>query len=192
MDSVEKFVTWLGDTASSVALHESLYMYPIIESIHVIAITLFVGTVAMVDLRLLGLSFRDVPVSTMTSRVLPWTVAGFVVMIVTGLLLFYAIPVRTFHSVWFRTKMIFLLVAFINIWFFHRHVRRDQAKWDTRAVPPLGSRISGVISLTVWLMVIVMGRLIAYNWFDCDRPQTHFVAWYAGCPAPIYADEIIR
>ena len=192
MDSVEKFVTWLGDTALSVALHESLYMYPIIESIHVIAITLFVGTIAMVDLRLLGLSFRDVPVSTMTSRVLPWTVAGFVVMIVTGLLLFYAIPVRTFHSVWFRTKMIFLLVAIINIWLFHRYVRRDQPKWDTRAVPPLGSRISGVISLTVWLMVIVMGRLIAYNWFDCDRPQTHFVAWYAGCPAPIYADEIIR
>ena len=192
MVSVEEFVTWLGDTAWSVALHESLYMYPIVESIHVIAITLFVGTIAMVDLRLLGLSFRDVPVSTMTSRVLPWTVAGFVVMIVTGLLLFYAIPVRTFHSVWFRTKMIFLLVAFINILFFHRYVRRDQPKWDTRAVPPLGSRISGVISLTVWLMVIVMGRLIAYNWFDCDRPQTHFVAWYAGCPAPIYADEIIR
>ena|SRR5262245_17912135 len=192
MDSVEKFVTWLSETASSVALHESLYMYPIIESIHVIAITLFVGTIAMVDLRLLGLSFRDVPVSTMTSRVLPWTVAGFVVMIVTGLLLFYAIPVRTFHSVWFRTKMIFLLVAFINIWFFHRYVRRDQPKWDTRAVPPLGSRISAVISLTVWLTVIVMGRFIAYNWFDCDRPQTHFVAWYAGCPAPIYADEIIQ
>jgi hypothetical protein len=192
MDSVEKFVTWLGDTALSVALHESLYMYPIVESMHVIAITLFVGTIAMVDLRLLGLSFRDVPVSTMTSRVLPWTVAGFVVMIVTGLLLFYAIPVRTFHSVWFRTKMIFLLVAFINILFFHRYVRRDQPKWDTRAVPPLGSRISAVVSLTVWLTVIVMGRFIAYNWFDCDRPQTHFVAWYAGCPAPIYADEIMR
>jgi len=128
----------------------------------------------------------------MTSRVLPWTVAGFAVMIVTGLLLFYAIPVRTFHSVWFRTKMILLVAAFVNIWFFHRRVRRNQATWDTRIVPPLGSRASAVVSLTVWLAVIVMGRFIAYNWFDCDRPQTHFVAWYAGCPAPIYADEIIR
>jgi uncharacterized membrane protein SirB2 len=181
---LEKFAAWLADTPFSIQLHESLYSYTIIESIHVIAITLFVGTIAMVDLRLLGLAFKGTPVSQMNARVLPWTVAGFAVMIVTGLLLFYAIPVRTYHSVWFRTKMILLVVAAINIWLFHTRVERNREKWDTAPVAPLGARISAGVSLFVWTFVIVFGRFIAYNWFDCDKPQPAWVMWYAQCPAP--------
>src|SRR5258706_11273582 len=115
-----RFAVWLGETQGSIALHESLYMYTLIESIHVIGITLFVGSIAMVDLRLLGRAFSTVPVSEMTRRILPWTVAGFVIMATTGLLLFYAIPVRTYHSVWFRLKVVLFLIAAVNIWFFHR------------------------------------------------------------------------
>lgn len=94
-------------------------MYPLVESVHVIGIALFVGTIAMVDLRLLGRAFTATPVSEMTGRILPWTVAGFVIVAVTGLLLFYAIPARTFHSVWFRLKVVMILIAAINIWWFH-------------------------------------------------------------------------
>ena len=89
------FVEWLDTHALSTALHESFYMYPLIETTHVLTLCLFVGTVLMVDLRLLGVGFRDVPVSEVTSRLLPYSIAGFVIMFVTGLLLFYAIPVRT-------------------------------------------------------------------------------------------------
>ena len=106
-----RLAAWLAETPGSIALHESLYMYTIVESVHVIAIMLFVGTIAMVDLRLLGRAFTTTPVSDMTRRILPWTIAGFVVMVITGALLFYAIPVRTFHSVWFRLKVVLLLVA---------------------------------------------------------------------------------
>ena len=105
---LSRVVAWLAATEGSIALHESLYMYPLVETVHVIGIMLFAGTIAMVDLRLLGRAFTDTPVSEMTSRILPWTVAGFAVMAVTGMLLFYAIPVRTYHSVWFRLKLVLL------------------------------------------------------------------------------------
>lgn len=181
MDPVSPFAVWLAQTPGSIALHESLYAYTWIETAHVIAITLFVGTIAMVDLRLLGLAWRTVPVSQMTARILPWTVAGFIVMVITGLLLFYAIPVRTWHSVWFRAKVVLLLLAAINIWIFHRRVQRDRALWDAAALPPVAARVSAAVSLCVWLTVIVLGRMIAYNWFDCDRPQSSFIYAAAGC-----------
>jgi hypothetical protein len=179
---LESFVTWLGDTPWSVGLHESLYAYTIIETVHVLAITLFVGTIALVDLRLLGRAFAETPVSQMLDRVLPWTILGFVVMLATGLLLFYAIPVRTFHSVWFRTKMVLLVAGAVNIWLFHRRVDRDRARWDMGPTPA-AARVSAVVSLCVWAGVIVMGRMIAYNWFDCDKPQGAFIKAYAACPA---------
>ncbi len=179
---LETFVTWLGDTPWSVGLHESLYAYTVIETVHVLAITLFVGAIALVDLRLLGVAFRETPMSQMLNRILPWAVAGFGVMILTGLLLFYAIPVRTFHSVWFRTKLVLLVLGGVNILLFHRRVGRDPATWDLGPTPR-DARIAAVISLCVWAGVIVMGRMIAYNWFDCDKPQGPFIKAYAACPA---------
>ena len=176
------FVEWLDTHAWSTALHESFYMYPLIETTHVLTLCLFVGTVMMVDLRLLGVGFREVPISQVTARLLPYTVAGFVVMFITGVLLFYAIPVRTYQSLFFRIKVIMLVVAAINVWVFHRRVARDRAQWDEQPKPPLGARISAVVSLAMWCGIIVAGRMIAYNWFDCDRqPQSDFVNWAAGC-----------
>lgn len=121
----EAVVNWLAAQPGSVALHESLYAYTWIETAHVLGITLFAGTIAMVDLRLLGAAFSRTPISQMSGRVLPWTVAGFALMIATGLLLFYAIPVRSFHSLWFRMKLVMLLIAAINIFVFHARVGRD-------------------------------------------------------------------
>jgi uncharacterized membrane protein len=181
LDPISTFVGWLAQTPWSIALHESLYAYTWIETAHVIAITLFVGTIAMVDFRLLGFAWNTVPVSQMTARILPWTVAGFAIMIVTGVLLFYAIPVRSWHSVWFRAKLVLLLVGAVNIFVFHFRVRRDRAAWDTAQRTPLGARISALVSLTVWLSIIVLGRMIAYNWFDCDKPQSQLIYTAAGC-----------
>jgi uncharacterized membrane protein SirB2 len=181
VDWISSFTVWLSDTEWSIQLHESLYAYTLIESAHVIGIMLFVGTIVMVDLRLLGLAWREVPVSEMNARILPWTIAGFVLMFVTGVLLFYAIPVRSWHSVWFRTKMILLIIAAINVWLFHRRVERDRASWDMAPRPPLNARISAGVSLALWLSVIVLGRMIAYNWFDCDKPQSAFVQAFASC-----------
>lgn len=180
------FCEWLAATEWSIALHESLLVYPLVESTHVLSIMLFVGTVLLVDLRLVGWVFRDVPVSEVTGRVLPWTVAGFVIASTTGALLFYAIPVRTFLSLFFRIKVVMLIVAGLNAALFHRYVSRSEPAWDADPLPPLRARLTGAVSMLSWAAVIVMGRMIAYNWFDCDRqPQSAFVNWAAGCPLDV-------
>jgi hypothetical protein len=172
---VTRAVAWLAATDGSVALRESLWVYPLVETAHVVAIMLFVGTIAMVDLRLLGRAFTDTPVSEVMARLPPWTIAGFVVMAVTGALLFYAIPVRTFHSVWFRLKVVLLVAAAINAFVFHR-------RWGREPVPPRAARITATVSLTTWAGVIVAGRMIAYDWADCGKALPAWVDWLAQCP----------
>lgn len=179
--SGHEIAEWLDSTTWSTMLHESLYVYPLVESTHVLTVMLFVGTILMLDLRLLGVSFGGVKVSDFTSRLLPWTIAGFVIMVGTGALLFYAIPVRTYHSLWFRVKVVLILVSLVNIWLFHRRISRDREDWDASPLPPLAARISAGVSIAAWGSVIVMGRMIAYNWFDCDRPQPDWVSSMAGC-----------
>jgi len=120
--SLLAFFGWLGDTPWSVDLHESQYAYAIIESIHVWTMAVFFGLVVMFDLRLLGVIMRKVPVSEVLERLLPWTIAGFVLMVITGLLLFYAIPVRSFQNLFFRGKMILMVLAGLNVWLFHSRV----------------------------------------------------------------------
>ena len=179
------FCEWLESTPWSIALHESLYAYPLIETTHVLSLMLFVGSVVFVDARLLGWTLRDVPVSTVTARLLPWTAAGFVVATVTGALLFYAIPVRTYLSIFFRIKAAMLVVGGLNALLFHRRVHSREVSWDADPVPPLRARVTGAVSMFTWATVIVTGRMIAYNWFDCDRqPQPDLVNWLAGCPLP--------
>jgi hypothetical protein len=179
------FCEWLASTKGSIALHESQYMYTLVESAHVLTLCLFVGTAAMLDLRLLGLTMRRVPVSEVLGRLLPWTIAGFVIMMITGMLLFYAIPVRTYHSIFFRLKVVMLIMAGVNVWVFSRTVQRRVDEWDLAAVTPMGARVAATISLVLWAAIIVAGRMIAYNWFDCDiQPQRPIINWAAGCVVP--------
>ena len=180
--SLLAFCEWLAATENSTALRESLYMYPLVESSHVMFLLLFVGLTVMLDLRLLGIALRNLPISDLVDRILPWVRAGFAVMVFTGVLLFFAIPVRTYQSVWFRAKMIMLVLAAINIWYFHYRVYPKRAEWDHDPRPPWIVRRAGLASLILWAGIIVAGRFIAYNWFDCDiQPQPDFINWFAGC-----------
>lgn len=173
---------WLAETPWSVALRESLYAWPLVESTHVLSLALFVGTAVMLDLRLLGLALRSVPASEMTGRLLPWTRAGFAIMVATGLLLFFATPVRNYQNIFFRIKMILMVLAGLNVWMFHAGVHRRVDDWTDAPTPPRAARAAAVVSLVAWAGVVVAGRLIAYNWFDCDiQPQPAFVNWAAGC-----------
>jgi hypothetical protein len=183
--SLLHFVEWLASTPWSIALHESLHVYPLIESTHVLTLALFVGLAIMLDLRLLGLTLRHVPVSEVTARLLPWTKAGFVIMFITGVLLFYAIPVRTYQSIFFRAKVAMLILAGLNVWLFHSRVEQRVADWDLAPVTPVAARMAAIVSLTLWAGIVIAGRMIAYNWFDCDvQPQSDFVNWAAGCVVP--------
>src|SRR5260370_12166720 len=102
------FCEWVANTPGSIALHESRWGYSIVESIHVLSLCLFLGMAVMLDLRLLGVTMRRTAVSEVVGQLLPWTAAGFVLMVISGVLLFYAIPVRTFPNSFFRIIILFL------------------------------------------------------------------------------------
>lgn len=164
--TVLAFCQWLESTQWSVALHESIWGYPIVESVHVLTLCLFLGLAVILDLRLLGVTLLKTPVSEVSSRLLPWTMAGFVVILISGSLLFYAIPVKTYLNIFFRIKTFLLLLAGINVFVYHSTIERKRQEWDLNPIPPLGARLAGAFSLALWAGIVVAGRLIAYNWFD--------------------------
>ena len=179
--SLLSFCQWLAETRGSIALHESLFMYPLLESTHVITLSLFAGMTILLDFRLVGLGLRSVPISDIMKRIWPLMIVGFVIMVITGALLFYANPVRSYQNIFFRIKVIMLVLAGINAWLFHRGIYRRLSEWDTAAVVPARARRTGMLSLILWTGIIISGRMIAYNWFDCDTPQSAFIQWAAGC-----------
>jgi len=176
------FFEQLGETSWSVALHESEIAYSIIESFHVWSLCLFFGMTVMFDLRLLGWTMRGVPVSEVIRRLQPWTIAGFVMMVISGTLLFYAIPLRSYQNIFFRGKMLLLVLAGLNVLIFHSRVFPSIATWDADATPPRTARIAGALSLVLWIGIVFSGRMIAYNWFDCDRqPQPAIINFLTSC-----------
>ncbi len=146
----------------------SLHLWALTEGTHVVSLMLFAGTILLVDLRMLGVILRDVPYSTLNNRILPLTVTGFVLVAVTGVLLFLSNPVHYYHSVLFRVKLVFLLIAAINIFWFHHRVQKTQAEWDARPSLPAPVKVAAVVSLVSWIVVIAAGRLTAFTWFECD------------------------
>ncbi len=176
------FAVWLSETKWSIALHESLYLYPWIESTHVLSICLFFGTLLFVDLRLTGKVFNNLSVVDVNRKVLPLTLFGFLVMSVTGLLLFYAIPVRNYQNIFFRIKILLIVIAGINAFFFHRRMSKEAKVWDKDSSIPSSMKNSAITSLVLWSSVIISGRMIAYNWFDCDRqPQPKWINTLTSC-----------
>ena len=159
---------WLANTSWSIALHESHYVFLIVLATHVLTLTVFIGIVVMVDLRLLGVTLTRVPVSEVMTRLAPWSGAGFVVMITTGALLFYAAPVARYENLFFRFKMATLVLALMNTWVFYRSVYPSVEQWDRDAVPPRRVRVAGAVSLVLWALIITAGRMIPYQqyWFS--------------------------
>jgi len=165
--SLFRFFEWLGNTSWSVAFHESRYVFLLVLMIHVLTLSVFVGTALMIDLRLLGKAMTHVPVSQVVTRLMPWTEAGFLVMVGTGALLFYAAPVARYENIFFRFKMAALAMAAVNMWLFRRNVYRRVGEWDLDPVPPRRVRMVGALSLVLLALVITAGRMMAYQdyWF---------------------------
>lgn len=172
---------WLDTHAWSTGLHESYYMYNWIETTHVLTLMVFLGMLAVIDLRMLGLALTGVPASTIARRLDIPMVLGFSIMVMTGLLLYYAIPVRTTQSIWFRIKVVLLIAAGINALLFRNAMNRSVDSWDTDPLPPRRIRYGAALSLSLWIGVIATGRMIAYDWFDCHQDMSLFMYWAAGC-----------
>jgi len=166
--SLLSFCEWLAATPGSIALHESRYLYLIVLTVHVMTLCVFVGMAVLLNLRLVGFTLRCVPVSEVVGRLLPWTIAGFSVMIISGLLLFYAAPFDKYGNLFFRAKMGLLVLAGVNVWVFYKTVYPSIVNWDLDPVPPRPARVAGGVGLALWAAIITAGRMIPYQayWFD--------------------------
>ena len=160
---------WLFESVqampSSLAIRESIYLYPVIESVHVLSMCLFLGLVTMMDLRLVSATLRSAPLTDVQYRLFPWQMAGFALMLVSGVLLVFTEPLRFYSNIFFQVKMVLLLLAGLNMWVFHTGVYRRVAEWDHREVFPGSARVAGALSMVLFSGVVVCGRMIAYNWF---------------------------
>ena len=183
------FAEWLDTFAWSTALHESYYMYPWIESTHVLTLMLSLGLLIVIDLRMLGLAFVNVPASKLSERLDTPMLIGFTVMFITGFILYFAIPVRFTTSIWFRIKVVLLIAAGINVLLFRRKMKASVGTWDTDPIPPKRIRVGAGLSLALWSGVVVTGRTIAYDWFDCHKELPYFMYWAAGCVNEMAAFE---
>jgi hypothetical protein len=159
----------------------SLNLWGLTEGTHVLTLMVFAGTIWLVDLRMLGVAFKNSSFSRLNDRVLPYTAISFAVLIITGIILFLAKPMDYYHNLWFRAKIILLIIGAANIFWFHHSVQKSQAEWDNSPNPPFKVKLSGIISLTCWALIIVFGRFIAYDWYNCGKPQPGFVNWFAEC-----------
>jgi len=162
---------WMDALESSIALRESLNAYPAFLTAHVVSMCLFAGLIGYWDLRLLGLTLKKVPASSILPRILPWALTGFAVSVVTGLLLFYSQPMRYFSNFYFWFKSGMILLAGLNMFIFHITTEKSAARWEMDLKPPFGARLAGVVSLVLWAAIIATGRLIAYAglapvWWD--------------------------
>ena len=182
---IRAFLVWLqnslgkgaGDDAQSwsEALLGSLNLWSLLEGTHLLALMLFAGTIFIVDLRLLGVTFRQTKISVISERILPLTIVGFGLMVATGLALFFAKPLFYYHNIWFRAKLVVLALAMINILVFHVRARIQGARWDALRTTPFSVRMIAGMSLAAWLAVITLGRFIAYDWYECGKPIPHWI-----------------
>ena len=164
MMSLLEIAKWLQETQGSIAIRESILMFPLLEGSHLLGIAVSAGTIAMSDLRMMGLIFKKESASDVFHQLIPWTTAGFALMIVTGMLLLWSEPVKLYGSIWFRYKVLFLILAGLNVLIFHSSkVYRTIHEWEWDANPPRAAKIAGWVSLISWGIVIIAGRTTAYN-----------------------------
>lgn len=160
--SLDQALTWLQDLGFPTDIRESGWLFPTIETVHVFALVLVVGSILRVDLRLLGLANRDRPFSQMAREMLPWTWTFFVIAAIAGLLMFSSKAVVYFGNIPFRLKMLCLVLAGVNMLVFHRFSTRQLHTWDA-STPPTSARIAGGLSLCLWMIIVATGRWIGFT-----------------------------
>ncbi|HEX4997967.1 MAG TPA: DUF6644 family protein [Terriglobia bacterium] len=156
----------LQESEIGMAIHSSLYFFPFVETIHVLGLSVSVGTILWFDLRAMGLNMRQQPVSRVFAAVRPWMLAGFIAMFLTGAIMFWAHAALCYLNPSFRVKTVGLVLAGFNALYFHFKTQHGMAEWDNAPTPPLGVRLAGLFSVLLWGVIIAAGRMMAYTPVD--------------------------
>lgn len=162
MSLVDSVAQAVYDTGWATAIRESEVVFPVIETVHVMALALIVGTIAVVDLRLLGVVLRDAPAGDVERRIVPITWVGFAVMALSGGLLLASEAAKIIHNPAFIVKFVAMGLAGANVALFHWRARPQVLATPAGQTLPVQARLAAIASLTLWLVVIAAGRAIAY------------------------------
>ena len=154
----------LYDSSLGTAIRESSTLFPWIESLHVLMIATVVGTIVMVDLRLIGFSAHRRGARQLIVEMLPFTWVAFAVAAITGSLLFVSNATGYAESLPFRCKLVAIAIAGINMAIFHMTAYRKIGEWDDALPTPAGARIAGITSLMLWVLIVFLGRWIGYSY----------------------------
>lgn len=152
---------WLEGTPIAVAMRQWLWLYPMVEIVHILGFVVLVGAAALFDLRLLGLG-RQLPVTAMARHHLGWARLAVILIIPSGTLMFAAHAAEMATNPAFQLKLALILLAAVNAAVFHRGVFRTVGSWDRDVTPPSGAKVAASLSLVLWAGVISCGRLLAY------------------------------
>ena len=163
MPDLLPFCKWLEQTSLGAAVRESLWLFPAIETLHLLGMAALVGTIAVLDFRLLGWVMRRERFSQLAGRLLPWAWVGFATQVVTGGLLFSSEAVKVYTNPAFRLKLLLILLAGVHALIFHWTVYRDVATWDDSAVLPMGAKVSALVSVVLWIGIVAAGRFIGFS-----------------------------
>jgi hypothetical protein len=153
----------LQSSALATRIRESLLLFPMLESFHVIGLTMVFGTIAIIDLRLLGLASTRRPFTRIANEVLKWTWAAFGLTVITGALMFTTNAGVYFHNFYFRSKMLLLLLAGINMLVFELTAGRSVEQWDKDRSAPLSGKTMAALSILLWISIIFLGRWIGFT-----------------------------
>ena len=150
--------SWIGQIMAN-----SSWLFPTVETIHLTAMVMLVGSISTFDLRLLGLMLKHERVSQLAERLLPFTWTAFAIMVITGSLLFISdSPHKYCPNIAFRVKLVLIVLAGLNMTIFHFTVYRNLRKWDAALSPPIWAKMVGTLSVVLWAGVVVAGRWIGF------------------------------
>ncbi len=160
--SVVSVLQQMHDSEFGTALRESLYMFPLIEGIHLIGLALSVGLIIVTDLRLIGGFLKQVPIAEVLKQLRPWLLVGFAITFVSGILLLWAEGPRMWEIPVFPAKLVLIVLAGLNALWFEFKYGKSVHEWGAHVHFPKGAKLAGWISLVSWTSVVICGRLIPY------------------------------
>jgi uncharacterized membrane protein len=160
--SIFDICTWLENSSLAVAIAESEWLFPTIETVHVLSLTMVFGSIAMLDLRLLGLASRTSGVRQLSEEILPWTWTAFVIAAISGALMFISAATKYFDNIPFRIKILLLALAGLNMAVFQMTGYRSVAAWNDDVKTPRVARIAAGVSMALWIGVVFAGRWIGF------------------------------
>jgi len=161
--AIPEFCAWLENTPLASSIRQSTWLFPTIETIHVLFTVMVVGSITMLDLRLLNLANRDRSIRELHDEVLPWTWTSFVCAAIAGSLLFSSSATKYYHNFTFRMKMLSLLLVGLNAAYFELRTFRGVAAWDRGSRIPLAAKIAGGLGLVLWICVVAFGRWTGFT-----------------------------